>query len=74
MRVFAATPIAELVLATASHVITALVLLDPEFALGALFIFGAFDELIELLVFIRKVAVDPVLRAGHPLVPVAATL
>ena len=54
--IFSATNIAKLVFAPASHVVAALVLLDPEFAVRTLLVLGPFHQKHELLVVLAQVS------------------
>jgi len=69
LHVHSAAFVAKVELALAGHVITALVLLHPKFALGTLLEFLALDEGHEFLVVFRGSGTDLVLLAGHILVP-----
>lgn len=54
--------------------VTAFVLLYPEFALGALLVLGTLDELDELLVVLIEHSTNIELLAGHSLMELHLTL
>ena len=74
MAVFSAAFVTELIFASAGHVIAALVLLDPELAVGALLHLHPFDQLFELLIQIPNIPLLPALLARNSLMPVRLAL
>lgn len=73
-HVWSSTFIAELVFASAPHVIAALVFLDPELTFGALFKLFTGNKIKELFIIFRDCGGDFVLCAGHFIVPLASTV
>lgn len=58
MRVLTPTLVAELILTSACHMVTSLILLNPELTFGALLELGSAHEVFKLLVCFRECAVD----------------
>lgn len=54
--------------------VTSLVLLDPEFALRALLVFGPLDEFNEFFIVFIKYPSDVKLLTSHSLMPVSSTI
>jgi len=68
-HVYSTTFIAEFKLTLTGHVITTLVLLDPKFALWALFEFFAFDKSYKFLIILTSSCWNRILFASHAFVP-----